>query len=228
MNHVQRLSERYRGLTGEELLRPLIGYDFPGRIAVVSSFGTESAVLLRMVAAIDPALPILFINTGKLFAETLRYCDELASRLGLTNIRTLSPSKEALGARDPESALWRSDTRACCTLRKVEPLQRALAHYDAWITGRKRYQGGLRSALPVIEESGDRIKVNPLAEMTFEQIEADFETYGLPRHPLEKDDYQSVGCNTCSQRISTSSTSDRRAGRLELDEHKECGIHLPP
>jgi phosphoadenosine phosphosulfate reductase len=224
-NSVQQLFEKYAGLVGEALLRPILTHDFPGKIAVVSSFGTESAVLLRMVATVNPTTPVFLINTGKLFPETLLYRDELARRLGLTNVQMIGPSDEELDSDDKDSLLWHTDSRACCTLRKVNPLQKALGPYEAWVTGRKRYQGGLRTALPSIEESGGRVKVNPLAEMTFEQIEAEFTTHHLPRHPLVEKGYLSVGCTTCSKRI-TAITSDRRAGRLELDEHGECGIHL--
>jgi phosphoadenosine phosphosulfate reductase len=224
MTHIEQLLEKYGKLTGEALLHPLILREFPEQIAVVSSFGTESAVLLRMVAAINPAVPVLFINTGKLFTETMRYCEELVGRFGLTNVQTLCPSQEVLGIQDPESSLWRTDPRACCTLRKVEPLQKALGAYTAWITGRKRYQGGSRSTLSLIEENRGRIKINPLAKMAVEQIEAEFESYCLPRHPLEQEGYLSVGCRTCSQPTGMG-TSDRRSGRLELDEGGECGIH---
>lgn len=227
MYEALELALRYRGLRGEDLLRPLIKDVFPGKIAIVSSFGTESAVLLRMAAAVDPAIAVLFINTGKLFSETLQYGEELARRLGLTNVRMLRPREERLRARDPESYLWRTDPRACCGLRKVDPLRDALLPYDAWVTGRKRYQGGLREDLPAIEESDGRIKINPLAEMTLAEIEADFQMYGLPRHPLKAAGYVSVGCYTCSRRIGPDAPH-RRAGRTELDANRECGIHLPP
>ncbi len=227
MYEVLELALRYRGLRGEELLRPLIKDVFPGKIAIVSSFGSESAVLLHMAAAVDPAIAVLFINTGKLFPETLRYSERLAKRLGLTNVHMLRPREDRLHARDPQSSLWRTDHRACCRLRKVDPLQDALAAYDAWVTGRKRYQGGLRGNLPAIEESDGRIKVNPLAEMTPADIEAYFEKHRLPQHPLRADGYESVGCYTCSARIGPDAPH-RRAGRKELNDDRECGIHLPP
>ena len=225
MNNALQLSQYYRRLRGEEFLYPLITEEFLGKIAVVSSFGTESAVLLRMVATVDPDTPVLFINTGKLFRETLAYCDTLSHYLGLTNVQMIGPSQDAIIANDPDSSLWSTDDRACCGFRKVTPLREALGPYDAWITGRKRYQGGMRSDLQPIEESDGRIKINPLAEMTFEQIEREFSIYDLPRHPLEQGGYPSVGCTTCTQRIDPTDTEDRRAGRTELDEKKECGIH---
>jgi phosphoadenosine phosphosulfate reductase len=221
----RELSRRYGGLSGEALLRPIITEDFPGRIALVSSFGTESAALLQMVAAIDPALPVLFIDTGKLFGETLRYRDQLVSFLGLTDVRTVRPSALAVTDRDPDMTLWERNADACCFVRKVQPLAQALKGFDAWITGRKRFQGGLRETLPAIETSDGFVKINPLAGMSFADIEAIFETHNLPRHPLEAEGFSSVGCYTCSARVDPND-ANRRAGRWQGTDKNECGIHL--
>ena len=220
---VEALSDKYRGLHGDALLRPIIEREFSGRIALVSSFGTESAVLLRMVAAIDPALPILFIDTGKLFGETLRYRDQLVSLLGLTDVRTVRPTALKLQERDPDMTLWQKDADGCCFTRKVEPLAQALKGFEAWITGRKRYQGGARAILPPIEADAGFVKINPLAGMTLAEIEAAFETYRLPRHPLEAEGFLSVGCFTCSARVAPG--GDRRSGRWQGSDKDECGIH---
>ena len=162
----EALAQRYQALYGTALLRPLIEREFKGHIALVSSFGTESAVLLHMVASIDPALPILFIDTGKLFGETLRYRDELVALLGLTDVRTVRPTALKLQERDPNLDLWQRDSDACCFTRKVEPLAQALKGFDAWITGRKRFQGGARGQLQPIEADAGFIKVNPLARIS--------------------------------------------------------------
>jgi phosphoadenosine phosphosulfate reductase len=220
---VEALSSAYHGLHGEALLGPLIQREFPGRVALVSSFGTESAVLLRMVAAIDPALPVLFIDTGKLFGETLRYRDELVALLGLRDVRTVRPTALKIAERDPDMMLWRNDPDACCFTRKVEPLAQAIKGFDAWITGRKRYQGGARMQLPTIEGVDGFVKINPLAGMNFAEIEAAFETHGLPRHPLEAEGFLSVGCYTCSARVAPG--ADRRSGRWQGTDKNECGIH---
>lgn len=220
---VEALSQQYHGLHGEALLRPMIEHEFKGRIALVSSFGTESAVLLQMAAAIDPALPILFIDTGKLFGETLRYRDELVALLGLTDVRTVRPSALKIQERDPDMMLWQKDADACCFTRKVEPLAQALKGFDAWITGRKRYQGGARTTLPPIEVDAGFVKINPLAGMSFSDIEAAFETHHLPRHPLEAEGFPSVGCYTCSARVAPG--ADRRSGRWVGTAKNECGIH---
>jgi phosphoadenosine phosphosulfate reductase len=219
------LQGTYGHLSGEELLRPLISQEFRGRIALVSSFGTESAALLGMVAAVDKSLPVLFIDTGKLFGETLRYRDDLVARLGLTDVRTIGPKADRVAAADPDGMLFHRDPDACCALRKVEPLSAALEGVDAWISGRKRYQGGARTALPTFEAAAGRVKVNPLAGWSFEAVEAAFVTYRLPRHPLEEEGFLSVGCMPCTKRIAPG--ADRRAGRWAGMGKTECGIHVP-
>jgi len=220
---VEALSQTYHGLHGEALLRPLIEREFKGRIALVSSFGTESAVLLQMVTAIDRNLPVLFIDTGKLFGETLRYRDELVTLLGLSDVRTVRPTGLKLAEVDPEQSLWQSDPDKCCFTRKVEPLAQAIKGFDAWITGRKRFQGGSRATLQPIEADAGFVKINPLAGMNLAEIEAAFETHHLPRHPLEAEGFLSVGCYTCSARVAPG--ADRRSGRWQGTDKNECGIH---
>lgn len=217
------LSRRFAGLEGEALLRPLIQAEFPDSIALVSSFGAEAALLLDMVARIDRGLPVIFIDSGKLFGETLRYRDRLVERLGLTNLRSIGPDPEALARRDPEGVLWHSDPDACCALRKVEPLERALGGFAAWISGRKRYHGGERSTLPTIEAVAGRIKINPLATFTRERIAAEYAARALPAHPLEADGFLSIGCMPCTDRVSPG--EDLRAGRWRHLDKTECGIH---
>jgi len=217
------LAWRYRGLDGEALLRPLIEQEFRGRIAVLSSFGAESALLLDMVAAIDRTTPVVFLDTGKHFKETLRYRDALLERLGFSDVRIIAPDPARVAQRDPHGTLWREDADACCRLRKVEPLARGLTGFAACISGRKRYQGGARTALPAIEAADNQIKVNPLASFTRERIEHEFSARGLPQHPLETEGYLSIGCEPCTDRVGPN--EDRRAGRWRGLEKLECGIH---
>jgi phosphoadenosine phosphosulfate reductase len=217
------LAWRYGRLAGEALLRPLIKGDLKGRIALLCSFGAESALLLDMVAAIDRATPVIVLDTGKLFGETLRYRDALAERLGLGDLRTVTPDPCALERRDPGGTLWRKDADACCRLRKVEPLERALAGFVAVISGRKRYQGGMRQTLPAIELVDQRIRVNPLAGFSRERIECEFAERGLPAHPLEAEGFLSIGCVPCTDRVAAG--QDRRAGRWRGLGKTECGIH---
>ncbi len=207
-----------------ELLAEMIRYEFPKRIALVSSFGIEAAVLLHMVSTIDAGTPVIFLDTGKLFGETLHYRDDLVRRLGLVDVRAVRPDAAALAAADPDGTLWRADPDRCCRLRKVEPLERALSGFEAWINGRKRHHGGTRAALPVIEAADGRVKINPLASWGPDEIEAYFSAHELPRHPLEADGYRSVGCLPCSDRALPG--EDARAGRWRGRGKTECGIHV--
>ncbi|MDE2582397.1 MAG: phosphoadenylyl-sulfate reductase [Rhodospirillales bacterium] len=209
------------------LLRALIRERFAGRIALVSSFGAESAVLLHMVAGIDPGLPVIFLDTGKLFAETLAYRDTLASRFGLSDIRAARADPAALAGADPTGGLWRSDPNRCCGLRKVAPLARALEPFDAWISGRKRFQGGGRSALEAVEFGTDwRIKINPLAHWSEADVAAYFARYDLPPHPLLDQGYRSIGCAPCTRAVRPGEAA--RAGRWHGIQKTECGIHRAP
>jgi len=193
------------------------------RLAVVSSFGTESAALLKVMADVDPAIPVIFLDTGWLFEETLAYRDTLIERLRLRDVRSIKPLDETLSREDPERDLWFSDPDACCRIRKVEPLARALKPFSAWINGRKRFQGGTRAAIPVVEEDGERLKFNPFANIGRDDIAAIFQRANLPQHPLRASGYLSVGCMPCTSR--TSPDEDERAGRWRGRPKTECGIH---
>jgi len=219
------LARRYAGLDGMALLEPLLRCEFPGRIAAVSSFGAEAAVLLSLIAEIDPATPVIFLDTGKHFAETPAYRDALARRLGLTDLRVIQPQAAERGQLDPRGTLYRSNPDHCCRLRKVLPLGRALAGFDAWITGRKRFQGGARAALATIEAVEGRIKVNPLAHWSAAQIAAEFAARDLPRHPLVGKGYSSIGCAPCTRPAPASQAP--RSGRWAASGKTECGIHWP-
>lgn len=197
---------------------------FRGKIALVSSFGAEAAVLLELVASVDPTVPVLFIDTGKLFGETLRYRDRVAEKLGLTDVRSIRPRRDAIEAADPNGILWTQDPDACCALRKVRPLEHALSGFDAWISGRKRFHGATRASLPKVEYVDGRVKLNPLADWTREEIQARFKASKLPRHPLEADGFLSIGCMPCTDRVQPG--EDIRAGRWRNQEKTECGIHV--
>ncbi len=195
-----------------------------GRLALVSSFGAESVVLLHMVARIDAATPVLFLDTELLFPETLRYQRQVAAALGLRDLRIIRPDREALFARDTEGLLHRADPDACCALRKAEPLARALAGFSGWITGRKRFQGGRRANLQPVEADGPRLKLNPLADWRPDDIQAYMARHDLPRHPLVARGYPSIGCAPCTSRAVPG--EDPRAGRWRGLEKTECGIHF--
>ncbi len=199
---------------------------FGSRLALVSSFGAESAVLLHMAAEVDPAITVLFLDTGHLFAQTLDYRQTLARRLGLQDVRDLRPAFADLATEDPAADLWRTDADACCAIRKVRPLDLALKGVDAWITGRKRFQSEGRSRLRVVEAAeGGRVKINPLAAMNAEDLEAYRTAHDLPSHPLTAAGYPSIGCWPCTRAVREGESP--RAGRWAGLEKTECGIHRP-
>ncbi len=220
-----RIAARYQALDGLALVRAMIEEAFPGRIALVSSFGAEAAVLLDLVARIDPATPVLFLETGKHFAETIEYRRALARHIGLRDVRDVRPDPGVLAARDPDGTLSARDPDGCCDIRKVRPLARALAGFDAWFTGRKRFHGGERETLPGVEVEQGRVKINPLANWRAADIDRYYLARGLPRHPLHADGYLSIGCEVCTRPLAEG--EDIRAGRWAGAGKTECGIHGP-
>lgn len=225
LDNIATLNARYRGADAEDILRDAIEREWVGKIAVLSSFGAEAAVGLHMIAQIDPATPVVFLDTGRLFAQTEQYQRELTEKLGLTNIRMLRPDTEEAEAEDGDQRLWQRDPDACCALRKVRPLDKAIGDYDALITGRKRFHGGERLALPVVERINGRIRVNPLASWDAEKVNAYFRRFDLPRHPLSDMGYASIGCWPCTAPVQDD--GDVRAGRWQGRSKTECGIHTP-
>lgn len=194
------------------------------RLALVSSFGAESAVLLDIAAKVKPDLPILFLDTGMLFGQTLDYRKNLAERLGLTDVRDLRPAYQDLATADPQAKLWQTDTDACCHIRKVLPLDKALGEFDGWITGRKRFHGGDRLNLPVVEQSEGKLKFNPLANWGKADLDAYAAEHDLPSHPLVSQGFPSIGCWPCTQPVAEG--EDVRAGRWKGLDKTECGIHV--
>lgn len=197
---------------------------FGDKLALVSSFGAESAVLLHMISKIKPDLPVLFLDTGMLFGQTLDYRKTLAAELGLTEVRDLRPMYQDLAVADPTNKLWQTDTDACCHVRKVLPLDRALQDFDAWVTGRKRFHGGDRMSLPVVEQSDGQVKFNPLANWAKGELDAYMAQNDLPAHPLVAQGFPSIGCWPCTKPVEEG--QDVRAGRWAGQEKTECGIHV--
>ena len=219
---VAALNARYRHHGATEVMGAALTE--AGRIALVSSFGAESVVLLHMAAVIDRAVPVLFIDTEMLFTETLVYQAELSERLGLRNLQIIRAAD--IAQEDPDGTLHQRDTDACCALRKTRPLQAALTGFDGWITGRKRFQSGRRAALDFfeIEEGSGRIKVNPLAHWAPEDVQTYIEENRLPRHPLVARGYPSIGCAPCTSPVKPG--EDPRSGRWRGQRKDECGIHF--
>ena len=224
-DRVADLNARYAQRGAIQVLGDALRDADTGRVALVSSFGAESVVLLDMVARVNPRVPILFIDTEMLFPETLAYQQEVSAKLGLQDLRVIRASQTAIAVADPEGDLHTRDTDACCDLRKTQPLQHALAPFDAWITGRKRFQGGQRKALEFFEAEGEaRIKINPLAHWRPEDVQDYMVENRLPRHPLVAQGYPSIGCAPCTSKVAPG--EDPRAGRWRDSDKVECGIHF--
>ena len=223
--HVIDLRRRLDGAAPARILRAALGEIFTGRIAVVSSFGTDSAVLLHLVAEIDRATPVLFVDTGRHFPETLQHRDRLVREFGLRDVRSVGPSPEDVAHLDADLSRATWDPDGCCAFRKIAPLQRALSGFDAWITGRKRFQAATRRELAVFEVDGAQAKINPLARWSQAEIDAYAARHGLPGHPLASRGYPSIGCAPCTSAILPG--EDPRAGRWRGVEKTECGIHRP-
>ena len=224
-----RLNRLFRGTDTVEMLDTLLRERMAGDIAVVSSFGAESAVLLHLVSRIDPATPVLFLETGKHFPETLAYRDLLVEKLGLTNVINLTPDPEDLAKRDETGLRWSYDPDGCCEIRKVKPLAKALAGFDATITGRKAFQAATRQNLPRFEidtsDAQGRLKVNPLIDWSAEDLANYVIEHELPAHPLVAEGYPSIGCSPCTSKVAPG--EDPRSGRWKGWDKVECGIHVP-
>jgi phosphoadenosine phosphosulfate reductase len=224
-DRVHALNDGYRHHSATAVLERALNDPEVGNLALVSSFGAESVVLLHLVSVIAPGTPVLFIDTQMLFPETLQYQRELAEKLNLTDLRTIRADRRDTDFEDPDRTLHQFNTDACCGLRKVVPLERALKGFDGWITGRKRYQAGTRSALEFFEnEENKRLKVNPLAHWGREDIEEYIVNNRLPRHPLVAKGYPSIGCAPCTSPVKEG--EDPRAGRWRGLQKQECGIHF--
>jgi phosphoadenosine phosphosulfate reductase len=220
---MQDLIDQLAHLDGRELLLPLIETHLKGRIALVSSFGAESVALLHMVASIDRATPVIFIDTGKLFVETKLYRQKLVKHFGLRDVRIARPAASDLAHHDAQGNLHRSNADHCCHIRKTLPLESALAGFDAWITGRKRFHGGERSQLPRMEWIDGRLKIDPLAHFSRQDIANYIWVNELPEHPLAAAGYTSIGCVPCTAK--SGDPNDPRAGRWAGQNKTECGIH---
>ena len=224
-DRVRALNESYRHHSATAVLERALNDPDVGNLALVSSFGAESVVLLHLVSVVAPGTPVIFIDTQMLFPETLEYQRQLAEKLNLTDLRTIRADRRDTDFEDPDGTLHQVNTDACCHLRKVVPLERALKGFAGWITGRKRFQSGTRAALEFFEnEDGKRLKVNPLAHWGREDIEEYMVNNRLPRHPLVAKGYPSIGCAPCTSPVKEG--EDPRAGRWRGSQKQECGIHF--
>ncbi len=223
-----RLNNMFRGRSTNEMLRSIFSDNLIGEIALVSSFGAESAVLLHLVSSIDKNIPVIFLDTGKHFSETLAYRDLLVERFGL-NLINLNPEESDVEKQDGNGLRWSFDPDGCCHIRKVLPLEKEMAKYDASISGRKGFQSKTRNALPRFEidtsDAHGRLKINPLADWTKEQLDPYITEYDIPPHPLVEQGYPSIGCSPCTSKVAEG--EDPRSGRWKGWDKVECGIHEP-
>lgn len=194
------------------------------KTAAISSFGAESAALLHLIAEEKSDLPVVFLETGQHFFQTLQYRSQLNAKLGLTDVRLVTPDAAEKADLDARDDLWKTDADACCDLRKTRPLARATTGFTALITGRKRYQNAVRADLQPFEVLDGVLRVNPLANWTAETVEDHLVAHDLPRHPLVEQGYLSIGCHTCTRPVETG--EDDRAGRWAGQDKTECGIHV--
>ena len=222
---IMALNGLYDEMDAVGVLRHAVTEVLKDDIAIVSSFGADSAVLLHLVSLVDKALPVYFLETGKHFPETLQYVETLKTHLGLSNVRWLRPDPKDIARFDPHGDLWETDPDSCCHIRKTEPLDAEIAQFAGWVTGRKRYQTAERGVLPHFElTSDDRIKVNPLAYFGDADVNSYKIAHGLPEHPLFAKGYKSIGCAPCTTIVAEG--EDPRAGRWRGLNKKECGIHF--
>lgn len=221
---VDALNRLYEGRAADALADVLRDPAF-GMAALVSSFGADSAVLLHMASQISRDVPVLFVETGWLFAETLSYAQDLAAHLGLSDVRWLKPDAATLETSDPKRLRWSYDPDGCCDLRKVQPLDSALAGLDLWVSGRKSHQNRARATLSLFERDGERLKLNPLHDWTAADLAAYAAAHRLPPHPLVAEGFPSIGCSPCTSRVQAG--EDPRAGRWRGWDKSECGIHKP-
>lgn len=220
----ESLNKDYGELQSLELLDIMINDIFKDKIALVSSFGTEAALLLSLVSQVNKSTPIIFLDTLKHFPETLEYREQLIKTLGLTNVRNVEPEPSAILAADPDGTLAQTNPDACCYLRKVVPLEEALHGFDAWVNGRKRIHGGARAELPRMEYDDRRVKINAIATWTQEMIDEEWKKQNLPEHPMVQWGYTSVGCKPCTSLPKPG--EGKRSGRWAQFDKQECGIHV--
>lgn len=231
---LSRLQMFYGEMDAPLLLRAMIKEEFAGKIALISSFGADAALMLGLVSEVDRNVPVFFLETQKHFPETLEYAKRLTEVLGLTNVQWLRPDAEMVSRIDPVGDLWSTQPNRCCWMRKVEPLNRAVEAMgiEALITGRKRYQTAERAEMHSIELDDKGIfRINPIAQWSRERQKEEVAARGLPAHPLVAKGYPSIGCAPCTKPVAEG--QDERAGRwahtigIENEQKAECGLHLP-
>lgn len=229
--NLEELNARFEKTQPEEIIRWAI-FEFRPNLALTSSFQTESVALLHMVSKIDPSVPVLFLETGWHFPETLEFKNKIIKQLGLTNVVELKADPEKRARLDKETGgkPYEVNPDYCCHINKVEPLDQAISGLDAWISGIRRSQSKTRKDIKIIEEydmkspsSEPLYKINPLANVTSGDLWWYIKEHHLPKHPLFEKGYLSIGCWPCTKPVQPG--DDERSGRWAGREKTECGIH---
>lgn len=210
------------GASAEEIVR-WAADTFGPRFCVTSSFA--DGALVHLVSRVAPGTEVVFLDTGLHFPATLRVRDQVAASLPV-RVRSVRP-RLTVGQQDGQYGprLFARDPDECCALRKVEPLERALADYDAWAAGLRREESPTRANTPVVhfEAARGKVKVNPLAAWTQVDVDAYLTRWDVPVNPMLSQGYASIGCWPCTRR--TRAGEDPRAGRWPLFDKTECGLH---
>jgi phosphoadenosine phosphosulfate reductase len=217
-----RAGRELEGAPAEEIVR-WAGDTFGPRFAVTSSFA--DAVLVHLVSRVVPGVDVIFLDTGLHFPETLRVREQVIATMPV-RVRSIRP-RLTVGEQDGQHGprLFSRDPDACCALRKIEPLERALADYDAWAAGLRRDESPTRADTPVVhyEYARGKVKVNPLAAWTQADVDKYIARYDIPVNALLRQGYGSVGCWPCTRRVRAG--EDARAGRWAMFDKTECGLH---
>lgn len=208
--------EPLAGAHPENVLRWAVA-EFAPDVAMSSSFQTQSLPLLHMVSRVAPSLPVIFLDTGYHFPETLRFRDWLVSEWGINLVNVRPAPAEA------HPGLYATDPDRCCGIHKVEPMRRAMRGLQAWISGVRRDQTQARADLRVVERRKDIVRIHPLAGWTSREVWSYIDRHDLPVHPLFSKGYASVGCAPCTRPVEIG--MDERSGRWAAQGKTECGLH---
>lgn len=224
----EKLNQEFETKKPEEIIAWAV-HEFSPRLAMSSSFGPESGVLLHMVSRIDPSIPVLFLETGYHFPETLQYKEELVRLLKLKNVIDLKadPKRKAQVVAQYEGVPYEKNPDLCCQINKVEPMDLAIKDYDAWMSGIRRNQTDFRKSIRIFEEykrgNNELYKISPLASLTSREMWWYLKEHNIPKHPLYDKGYLSVGCWPCTKPVQPG--DDERSGRWAGKAKTECGIH---
>jgi phosphoadenosine phosphosulfate reductase len=218
MLSIAELNDIFRPLQPEQRITELYRHFTTNDVMLTSSFAATSAYLLHLFSVYQPEQEVLFIDTGYHFEETLIYKEYLTKVYGLKRREVRAEAwKHEFTTKDET---WTKDPDYCCTINKVEPLEKLKEEHEIWVSGLMSWQSDRRATLDIFEERGGVIKFYPLLDVTREQREAYIKDHLLPFHPLQSKGYFSIGCKHCTQ------PGEGREGRWNNSPKTECGLHL--